>query len=53
MCSRGRLSIGQVAELLHVSIYDVQERAREKGIELGITVEEYEKGKEIVDKLLR
>ena len=43
LCSQGRISIGKVAEILKKSVYDVQETARKKGIELGITAEEYEK----------
>jgi|GEM_PF-4773703 predicted HTH domain antitoxin len=51
LCSRGRMSIGKAAELLHKSIYDLQESAKQKGIELGITKKEYEKSKKIIDEL--
>lgn len=48
MCSQGRISIGKAAEMLHKSIYDLQESARKKGIELGITQKEYLEGKKLL-----
>lgn len=48
MCSQGRISIGRAAEMLHKSIYDLQESARKKGIELGITQKEYLEGKKLL-----
>ena len=45
LCSQGRLSIGNAAEMLHKSIYDLQESAKQKGIELGITEKEYRNSK--------
>ena len=51
LCSRGRMSIGKAAELLHKSIYDLQESAKQKGVELGITKKEYEKSKKFIDEL--
>lgn len=53
LCSQGRLSIGKAAEILHRSIYDLQESARQKGIELGITPEQYQKHKKFVKNLYR
>ena len=52
LCSQGRISIGKAAEILHKSIYDLQESAKQKGIELGITVKEYREGKKIAQDLL-
>ena len=51
LCSQGRMSIGKTAEILHKSIYDLQESARQKGIGLGITEKEYIKGKKIMERL--
>ena len=51
LCSQGRISIGKSAEMLHKSIYDLQESARQKGIELGITKKEYETGKKFIAEL--
>lgn len=51
LCSQGRISIGKAAEILHKSIYDLQESAKQKGIELGISTEGYERGKRIVEKI--
>ena len=48
MCSQGRISLGKAAEMLHKSIYDLQESARKKGIELGITQKEYLEGKKLL-----
>lgn len=52
-CSQGRMSIGKAAEILHKSIYDLQESARHRGIELGITVKEYNESKKITEGLVR
>lgn len=52
LCSQGRVSIGKAAEMLHKSIYDLQETARKKGVELGITAKEYEIGKKFAKKLI-
>jgi len=51
LCSKGRLSIGKAAEMLHKSIYDLQESAKRKGIELGITAKEYQEGKKLAQEL--
>jgi len=48
LCSQGRISIGKAAEVLHKSIYDLQESAKQKGIELGITIKEYNKSKNFI-----
>jgi len=51
LCSQGRISIGKVAEILHKSIYDLQESAKQKGIELGITKKEYEKSRKFIAEI--
>lgn len=53
LCSQGRLSIGKAGEILHRGIYDLQESARQKGIELGIMPEQYQKNKKFVKELLK
>ncbi len=40
--SEGRLSLSQAADLLDLSVYDVQCKAQELGIELGATVDQYQ-----------
>ena len=35
LCSKGRLSIGKVAEILDRSVYDIQEMAKDRGIVLS------------------
>ena len=52
LCSHGRISIGKAAEILHKSIYDLQESAKQKGIELGITAKEYIEGKKLAQELI-
>ena len=52
LCSQGRLSIGKAAEILHKNIYDLQESARPKGIELGITVDQYQRHKKFAKELI-
>ena len=52
LCSQGRISIGKAAEILHKSIYDLQESARQKGMELGITAKEYHEHKKYVRQLV-
>jgi len=39
--AEGRLTLSQTAALLDLSVYDVQQKARERGIELGATAEQY------------
>ena len=51
LCSQGRISIGRVAELLHKSIYALQESAKQKGIGLGITAKAYNESKKFAKEL--
>ncbi len=51
LCSQGRISIGKAADILHKSIYDLQESARQKGIELGITAKEYKESIKLAEDL--
>lgn len=51
LISEGRLSVGRGAELLEVSILDVQRLAQEQGVELGAIVEQYERARETARKL--
>jgi hypothetical protein len=37
----GRLTLSQTAQLLEISVYDVQRKAQEHGIELGATAPQY------------
>lgn len=52
LCSQGRISIGKVADLLHKSVYSLQESAKQKGIELGITAKEYNESKKLAKELV-
>ena len=50
LVSRGRLSIGKAAEILDLSIYDMHEIAKSKGIKLGPTKEQWERSKKYLFK---
>ena len=52
LCSHGRISIGKAAEILHKSIYDLQESAKQKGIQLGITAKQYQEHKKLIHGLV-
>jgi|SRR3989338_1353746 len=52
LCSQGRVSIGKAAEILHKSVYELQESAKQKGIELGISSKEYNEGKKLAEELI-
>ena len=51
LVTNGRLSIGKAAEVLDLSIYDIQEMARLKGLKLSITVEQREISKKLINKI--
>jgi hypothetical protein len=39
--AEGRLTVSRMAELLDMSVYDVQQKAQARGLELGATAEHY------------
>jgi len=49
--AEGRLTTSQIAELLDMSVYDVQRKAQERGLELGATAEQYHHALETVRQL--
>ena len=53
LCDRGRLSIGKAAELLDTTIYDLQEKAKEKGIVLSAAEDAHEESKKTVERLVK
>ena len=53
LCDRGRLSIGKAAELLDTTIYDLQEKAKEKGIVLSAAEDAHEVSGKTVDRLVK
>lgn len=50
LVSKGRLSIGKAAEILDLSIYDIHEIAKSKGIKLSATKEQRQRSKELIIK---
>ncbi|MAG19804.1 hypothetical protein CL618_00010 [archaeon] len=53
LCGRGRLSVGKAAEILNVSIYDIHDIARTKGIKLTASEEQVQKSAKTVKKILK
>lgn len=51
LVGKGRLSIGKAAEVLDVSIYDMHEIAKARGLKLGATKEQRQRSKEFLVKL--
>src|SRR5262245_47163774 len=49
--AEGRLTLSQTAELLDLSVYDVEQKARERGIERGATAEQYRQSIETARQL--
>jgi len=48
LVSRGRMSVGKAAEVLSLSIYDIQEIARDKNVKLSATKEQRQKSKQLL-----
>ena len=48
LASKGRLSIGKAAEILDLSIYDIHEIAKSKGLKLSATKEQREKSRKLI-----
>lgn len=49
--SEGRLTLSQTAKLLDMSVYDVQRKAQERGLELGATADQYQNALETARQL--
>ena len=49
--SEGRLTLSRAAELLEMSVYDVQHLARKRGIAIGATEEQYRKARQTIREL--
>lgn len=52
LLAQERLSVSRAAELLDVSVHRMHLLAREKGTQMGATVEDHEQGLETARKLL-
>jgi predicted HTH domain antitoxin len=53
LVSEGKLSMGRAAELLEMSVYDIQRLAQERDMELSATADQYKKARETTEKLGR
>ncbi len=47
----GRLTLSQAAELLDMSVYEIQRLAQERGIEIGATAEQYRNALKVARRL--
>jgi hypothetical protein len=47
----GRLTLSHTAQLLNISVYDVQRKAQERGLELGATAPQYRQVLEMAQQL--
>ena len=47
----GRLTLSQAAELLDMSVYEIQRLAQDRGIEIGATAEQYHRALEVARQL--
>jgi hypothetical protein len=52
LLDQGRISSGKVAELLDTTVHRVHELARERGLEIGASVEDYGRSRESTAGLL-
>lgn len=53
LISRGRLSIGKAAEILDLSIYDMQEIAKSKSLKLSATLEQRQISRKLLSDIER
>ena len=51
LLKRGRISVSRAAELLDVSLYRVQEMAREHNAHIPFKAEDYERGRDTASQL--
>jgi hypothetical protein len=52
LLEQGRISSGKAAELLDTTVHRVHEQARERGVDIGASVEEYRRSRESITGLL-
>lgn len=51
LVAEGRVSMGRAAELLDLTVYDLQQQAEAQGIELGATDEQRRRSRALAGKL--
>lgn len=52
LISRGRLSVSRGAELLDTNVHEIYRMAEKKGVELGGTMDQYEKGEKNAEEVI-
>ncbi len=53
LISRGRLSVSRGAELLDTSVHEIYRLAKKKGVEIGATIDQYEKGEKTAEEVIQ
>ncbi len=53
LLEEGRLTAGRAAEILAISVYDVHRLARDHGVRIGATEEQYHKARETARRFTR
>lgn len=52
LISEGRLSVSRGAEILDQSVHEVYRLARKRNVEIGVTEEQYKKGKRTAEEVI-
>jgi len=53
LISKGRLSVSRGAELLDTSVHEIYRLSKKKGVEIGATMDQYEKGEKTAEEVIR
>lgn len=52
LISKGRISVSRGAELLDTNVHEIYRLAKKKGVEIGATVDQYEKGEKTAEDVI-
>ncbi len=53
LISRGRISVSRGAELLDTSLHEIYRLAKKKRVEIGATLDQYEKGEKTAEEVIQ
>ncbi len=53
LISRGKISASRGAELLDTNVHEIYRLAKKEGVEIGATVEQYEKGEKTAEEVIQ
>ena len=51
LCAKGRLSVGKAAEILDLTVYDINSMAKKMGVKLTASEEQLQSSKKLLSKL--